>query len=110
MYAATPTSASAPILLAVRPPPLRAHSFPPATAHLPSIDRIFAPAIVRCMNEGRLPSNDEIDAVAALWSDIQFGPRKIPWDHVTPGGSRDPRLVAVARAARGDTKHCGEPP
>jgi hypothetical protein len=102
MYAATPTAASAPILLSDRPL---------ATAHLQWIDRIFAPAIVRCMNEGRRPSNDEIDAVAArIWSDIQPGPRRIPWNHVMPGCGLHRRLVAVARAALGHTKHDGEPP
>ena len=111
MHVARPTTASASTLLADRSRPDRALPFLLAPARRQPIDRIFAPAIVRCMNEGRRPSGHEIEAVAAtIWSDIQCSPRKIPWGDIMPGCGRHRRIVAAARAALGDACGGGKPP
>lgn len=111
MHAAVPATPSAPTRLSDRSIPVRVRPFILTPAHRQPIDRIFAQAIVLCMSEGRRPSGHEIGALAArIWSDIQPGPRKVPWDDVMPGSRQHRRIVAAARAALGDTARDGEPP
>ena len=75
------------------------------------IDGIYAEAIVLCMNEGRRPAGHEVHVVAArVWSDIQVGSPKIPWDDIAPGCGRHRRIVAAALAALGDARGDGKPP
>jgi hypothetical protein len=77
----------------------------------PRIDAIFSEAIVLCMNGGRHPHGHEVQCVAArIWSEIQVGPRKVPWDLIMPGCGRHRRLIAAALAALGVTGSDGKPP
>ena len=111
MHGASQSTDSATALPADRPRPVRARRFLRAPARRRPIDRIFAEAIVICMNEGRLPAGHEVQAVAArIWSEIQIGPRKVPWDDILPGSARHRRMVAAARAALGDSERGGKPP
>lgn len=111
MHAASLTTASATghladRLFAVRPRPFL---LPPVRRS--PIDRIFAEAIVLCMNEGRRAANREAQAVAArIWSDIHIGSSKIPWDDIVPGCGRYRRGVSAAWAALGDMGNGGKPP
>ena len=111
MHAAPPTIASATFLLAGHSHEGRARPFLLAPARPPPIDRIFALAIVQCMNEGRRPAGHEVQSVAArIWSDVQAGPRKVPWDDIVPGCGRHRRIVAAALAALGEARSGGKPP
>ena len=111
MHAAPPTIASATFLLADHSHEGRARHFLLAPVRPPPIDRIFALAIVQCMNEGRRPAGHEVQSVAArIWSDVQAGPRKVPWDEIVPGCGRHRRIVAAARAALGEARSGGKPP
>ena len=105
MHAALLSPASATLLLPDRSLAARARPFLLAPARHEPIDRIFARPIVLCLNEGRRPAGDEVQAVAArIWSDIQVGSPKIPWDDIDPGCNRHRRIVAAARAALGEQR------
>ncbi len=111
MHALRQTRRSAPALLTPDSRPSRAQPFLLAPVRGRPIDRIFPSAIVRCMSQGRLPFSHEVEAVAArIWSDIQRRPQRILWDEVTPGCDQHRRILAAARAARGDTPRVGGPP
>ena len=111
MHAAFPTARLAPALPVDRSRPVSARPFLLAPPERRPIDRIFAAAIVRCMKEGRRPAGHEVQAVAArIWSDIQTASPKIPWDDIVPGCDAHRRIVAAARAARGDARSYGKPP
>ena len=111
MHAVRQPTASATVLLAGGPLPVRTRPFLLAPVQRQPIDRIFAEAIVLCMNEGRRPARHEVQAVAArIWNDIQVGSPKIPWDDIVPGCGRHRRIVAAARAALGDARSGGKPP
>lgn len=111
MHAASPTAFPATAVPADRSRPDRARPFLLAPPGRQPIDRVFAEAIVRCMNEGRLPAGHEVQSVAArIWSDVQVVSPKIPWADIVPGCGRHRRIVAAARAALGDPRSDGKPP
>lgn len=109
MRTARPTNLSTPALPTDHVLPDRARPGRLAQVRDRPADRLFAPAIVRCMNEGRLPYRHEIEAVAArIWNETQPGARAIPWGDVRPGSFRHRQVVAAAREALGDG--LGKPP
>lgn len=109
MHSTRPTNASTPTLPADHILPDRARPARLARVRDRPAERIFAPAIVKCMNEGRLPCRHEIEAVAArIWNETRLEPRAIPWGDVRPGSLRHRQVVAAAREALGDG--LGKPP
>lgn len=60
-----------------------------------------APALAACLAEGRRPSPQEINIVAArIWRDFQIG-QKQTWQDVAAGSPAHRRVIAIAQAALG---------
>ena len=96
------TGSSSPIL--IHP----AGALKPVFVQLPAPARRFNPrhivaeAIVACLMEGRAPTPDEVEKVAArIWSDVQAGDVRIGWSDLAPGCARRRRMMATARTALG---------
>lgn len=64
--------------------------------------RLFHDALRACMAEGRMPSQREVEQVAAkIWNDSYRALAKVEWSDVPIGSIEEQRTLSAARTALG---------